>query len=52
MPSDSTYEIGMLANADAYTADTVEGSGHLRVTVDADGLAVRVLGPCDPLRFL
>jgi hypothetical protein len=33
MPSDSTYEIGMLANADAYTADTIGGSGHLRVTV-------------------
>ncbi len=33
MPSDSTYEIGMVANADAYTADTIGGSGHLRVTV-------------------
>lgn len=33
MPSDSTYEIGMLANADAYTQDTVGGSGHLRVSV-------------------
>lgn len=33
MPSDSTYEIGKLANADAYTADTLDGSGHIRVTV-------------------
>ncbi|MEI7980895.1 MAG: T9SS type A sorting domain-containing protein [Bacteroidota bacterium] len=33
MPSDSTYEIGMLANAGAYTSDTLDGSGHLRVTV-------------------
>lgn len=33
MPSDSTYEIGMLANADAYVSDTIGGSGHLRVTV-------------------
>jgi hypothetical protein len=33
MPSDSTYEIGMLANADAYVSDTLGGSGHLRVTV-------------------
>lgn len=33
MAADSTYEIGMLANADAYTADTLNGSGHLRVTV-------------------
>ncbi|HNP98888.1 MAG TPA: T9SS type A sorting domain-containing protein, partial [Bacteroidia bacterium] len=33
MAADSTYEIGMLANADAYTADTLDGTGHLRVTV-------------------
>ena len=33
MPSDSTYQIGMLANAGAYTSDTLGGSGHLRVTV-------------------
>ncbi len=33
MPSDSTYEIGILANADAYTGVTLDGSGHLRVTV-------------------
>lgn len=33
MPSDSTYEIGTLANADAYATDTVGGSGHLKVSV-------------------
>jgi hypothetical protein len=33
MPSDSTYQIGMLANADAYVSDTLDGSGHIRVTV-------------------
>ena len=33
MPADSTYKIGMLANATAYTADTVDGTGHIRVTV-------------------
>ena len=30
---DSTYKIRILANADAYTADTIGGSGHLRVNV-------------------
>ncbi len=33
MAADSTYEIGMLANADAYLSDTLEGTGHLRVHV-------------------
>jgi len=33
MAADSTYQIGMLANAGAYTADTLPGSGHIRVTV-------------------
>jgi hypothetical protein len=33
MPADTTYEIGMLANADAYVSDTLDGSGHIRVTV-------------------
>lgn len=40
MAADSTYEIGMLANADAYTADTLEGSGHLRVTVSPSCVTV------------
>ena len=33
MPSDSTYMIGKLANADAYTSDTLDGTGHIRVKV-------------------
>ena len=33
MAADSTYKKGMLANGAAYTADTLAGSGHLKVTV-------------------
>jgi len=33
MAADSTYIKGMLANASAYTADTIDASGHVRVTV-------------------
>lgn len=33
MPSDSSYEIGYLANADAYTDVTLRGTGHIRVSV-------------------
>ena len=40
MPSDSTYRIGMTDNGDAYTADTFDGTGHLRVTVGSDGVKV------------
>ena len=40
MPSDSTYEIGMLANADAYLSDTLKGTGHLRVTVNPDNAKI------------
>lgn len=40
MAADSTYEIGMLANADAYTADTLDGTGHIRVTVTASCVTV------------
>lgn len=40
MPSDTTYTIGMLANADAYTDITRDGSGHLLVTVAPDGVDV------------
>lgn len=40
MPSDSTYRIGMHDNGDAYTADTFDGSGHVRVTVGAEGVKV------------
>lgn len=40
MAADSTYEIGKLANADAYTADTLDGTGHIRVTVSPDCVKV------------
>lgn len=40
MAADSTYEIGMLANADAYTADTIDGTGHIRVNVKPDCVQV------------
>jgi len=33
MAADSTYQIGMLANAKAYTSDTLDGTGHIRVNV-------------------
>ena len=33
MAADSTYIKGMLANGAAYTADTIDASGHIRVTV-------------------
>lgn len=40
MPSDSTYEIGVLANASAFISDVIGGSGHLRVTVSSSGIKV------------
>jgi hypothetical protein len=40
MPSDSTYEIGMLANAGAYVSDTIGGTGHLKVRVSPSGVKV------------
>jgi len=52
MPSDSTYEIGMLANSGAYVSDTLNGSGHLRVTVSTDCIKtdyVRAYLPADTL---
>lgn len=36
MGADSTYEIGMLANAYAYLSNTVMGTGHIRVQVNPD----------------
>ncbi len=52
MPSDSTYEIGMLANADSYLSDTLDGSGHIRVSVSTDCVKVdyiRAYLPADTL---
>jgi hypothetical protein len=43
MPSDSTYEIGMLANADAYRSNQVGGTGYLRVTVGPDSALVEFI---------
>jgi hypothetical protein len=40
MPSDSTYMIGKLANADAFVSDTLDGTGHIRVTVDPSCVSV------------
>ena len=40
MPSDSTYMIGKLANADAYTSDTLDGTGHIKVTVSSSCVKV------------
>ena len=52
MPSDSTYEIGMLANADAYVSDTLKGTGHIRVNVSPSCVQVdfiRAYLPADTL---
>lgn len=52
MPSDSTYLIGKLANADAYTSDTLEGTGHIRVKVNSSCVKVdfvRAYLPADTL---
>lgn len=40
MPSDSTYMIGKLANADAYTSDTLDGTGHIKVNVSSSCVKV------------
>lgn len=44
MPSDSTYQIGVLANADAYTDLTLDGAGHLRVRVTENCVTVDYVG--------
>ncbi len=52
MPADSTYKIGMLANASAYVSDTIEGTGHIRVTVSPANVKVdfvRAYLPADTL---
>jgi hypothetical protein len=40
MAADSTYEIGYLANASAYTDVTLRGTGHIRVTVNPNDVKV------------
>ena len=52
MPSDSTYELGMRANAGAYVSDTLDGTGHIRVTVSPSCVTVdyvRAYLPADTL---
>lgn len=52
MPSDSTYMIGKLANADTYTANAMEGTGHIRVNVSPTCVKaefVRAYLPADTL---
>jgi hypothetical protein len=44
MPSDSTYQIGMLANADAYISNQLDGTGHIRVTVSSSNVLVEYVG--------
>jgi hypothetical protein len=40
MPSDSSYTLGMIANADAFGGVKLPGSGHLRVTVSNEKVQV------------
>ena len=52
MAADSTYQIGILANAGAYVSDTIAGTGHLRVTVSPNNVKVdfvRAYLPADTL---
>ena len=48
MPSDSTYQIGFLANGDAYTTDVMDGAGHIRVTVAPSGITSEYVQACLP----
>ncbi len=55
MAADSTYEIGKLANAGAYLSDTLEGAGHIKVTVSPGYVQVdyvRAYLPADTLSGL
>lgn len=40
MPADSSYSLGYIANAGAYTGVVLNGTGHLRVTVNTDSVKV------------
>jgi hypothetical protein len=40
MPSDSSYTLGMIANADAFGGTKLPGSGHLRVTVSPEKVQI------------
>ncbi len=43
MAADSTYIKGITANGAAYTADTLNGSGHIRVTVNSSCVTVQYI---------
>jgi phosphodiesterase/alkaline phosphatase D-like protein len=47
MPCDSTYTVGMV-NSGAYVSDTLENSGHLRVTVSGSGVQVDYVKAVEP----
>ena len=52
MAADSTYLKGMVANGDAYVSDTLDASGHMRVTVTPSCVTVdyvRAWLPADTL---
>ena len=40
MPSDSSYSLGYIANGAAFKGTVLDGSGHIRVTVDPDSVKV------------
>jgi hypothetical protein len=40
MPSDSSYTLGMIANADAFSGLKLPGSGHLLISVSPDSVKV------------
>ncbi len=40
MPSDSTYNLGYIANGAAYVTNAMNGSGHIRVTVNPNCVKV------------
>lgn len=48
MPSDSSYTLGMIANADAFGGTKLSGSGHLRVTVSPEKLQVDLVNAVLP----
>ena len=55
MAADSTYVKGMIANGHAYTADTIDASGHIRVSVSPSCVKVdyvRAFLPRDTLSGL
>ncbi len=47
MPCDSTYAVGMV-NSGAYVSDTLENSGHIRVTVSGSGVQVDYIKAVEP----